>query len=492
MKRLAFVVCMLACAAQAQKGTFTTYTTTWNSLTRTYSVYVPPVLQPNPAMVMALHGADIVAQSSPPLTVCTANMGWDAIADANGFVLVCPISSYVSGGTNGGRFFWDSYGMDTYFPAPPDDSGLLRSLILLMQQPATSGGFGVDPTRTFVMGFSSGGMMTHRVCIENADVLAACAPVSGPLYVGSPAPTLGSPSRTVSIIELHGDTDPTLDYCGGPFSPVDGVTITVPSVDVDVNYWLAANGLTANSTPLCSAGAPSASVFKLDSKSASGQTEAQFVRELGYDHTYEPWTIASTWEFFSTHARSGFTMSANPPTVTVPSPGRSGSTTLTFTAQNGLTGSATLSPSACSNLPAESACSFSPSSVSFTSSVTTVPVTLTITTTGSSARSSLAIWLPGAPGSPRFPVGGVIVAGLSLFGARFNARRNAGRERRWRVIPAWLGLVMIASALACGGGSGAGGGGNPGTPAGNYAGVKVAVTINGITQSISNLNVNVQ
>jgi len=59
-----------------------------------------------------------------------------------------------------------------------------------------------------------------------------------------------------------------------------------------------------------------------------------------------------------------------------------------------------------------------------------------------------------------------------------------------------FGLAVIASALACGGGSGSGGGGggggNPGTPVGNYPGVTVSVTINGITQSINNLSVNVQ
>jgi len=60
--------------------------------------------------------------------------------------------------------------------------------------------------------------------------------------------------------------------------------------------------------------------------------------------------------------------------------------------------------------------------------------------------------------------------------------------------PALLGLAVIASAVACGGGSGGGGGGgeNPGTPVGNYPGLTVSVTINGITQSINNLSVNVQ
>ena len=302
MKRLALMLCVLGTVAAAQKGKFTTYTTTWNNLTRIYSVYVPPVLQKNPALVMVLHGAALNAESDPPLTVCTKTMGWDGLADANGFLLICPVGSFIPGSPTG-RFIWESYGTAMYFPAVPDDSGFLRSLVFAMEKPQASGGYAVDPERVFVMGFSSGGMMAHRMCIENADVLAACAPVSGSLYVGS-APVLPTPSRPVSIFELRGDADLTLGYCGGAFWPVpNDPKVAVPSVDVDVNYWLEKDGLPPNTTPLCTAGKPSPNVFHLDFKSADGLTELQFARELGYGHTYEAWTITSTWEFFSTHGR---------------------------------------------------------------------------------------------------------------------------------------------------------------------------------------------
>jgi hypothetical protein len=76
-----------------------------------------------------------------------------------------------------------------------------------------------------------------------------------------------------------------------------------PSVDVDMNYWLAADGLALNMAPLCTSGKPARNVFRLDSKSVDGRTEVQFVRESGLGHTYQAWTISSTWEFFSTHGR---------------------------------------------------------------------------------------------------------------------------------------------------------------------------------------------
>lgn len=302
MKRLALVLCVLVCAAQAQKGKFTTYTTTWNKLTRQYSVYVPPVLQAHPAMVMALHGTAIVQENNPPLTACTKNMAWDALADSNGFLLICPVATWKAIGT-AGQFFWESYGTDNYFPVNPDDSGFLRSLVVAMEKPTTSGGYGVDPNRVFVMGFSTGAFMSHRACVEMADLVAACSPVSGVLWVQDSSIVIPPPSRPVSIFELRGDEDTTIWYCGGLFWAFGEGHVPVPGVDVDVNYWLGADGLGPNTTPLCSNTNPAPNVFGVDFKSADGKTEVQFAREIGYDHTFKVTTISTVWEFFSNHGR---------------------------------------------------------------------------------------------------------------------------------------------------------------------------------------------
>jgi hypothetical protein len=183
-----------------------------------------------------------------------------------------------------------------------------------------------------------------------------------------------------------------------------------------------------------------------------------------------------------------FTMTANPVEVSIASPGQSGSTTLTFVAQYGLTGSAALSPSMCSNLPSKSSCSFSPTNVTFTSSTTSVPVTLTITTTAaSSAADSLrrlaSRQLAGFRGFGALGIGTCVV----LFGTR---------KRRWSAVAVFIVFAVIASQMGCGGGS------SqpvtpppttiPGTPTGTYTGVTVSVTIEGVTQTINNLTVNVQ
>ena len=182
-----------------------------------------------------------------------------------------------------------------------------------------------------------------------------------------------------------------------------------------------------------------------------------------------------------------FTITANQTVISVASPGQSGSTTLTFAAQNGFTGSATLSPTMCSNLPPKSSCSFNPATVTFASSTTSVPVTLTVTTTAPSSHASFANRLTPRPWPGSRQIAVVFVMGISVVLLDTRARRRS------RAIIALVALTVIVSALGCGGGgSGGGGSSNPGTPPGNYSGVTVTATISGVTQSLNTLSVSVQ
>jgi len=184
-----------------------------------------------------------------------------------------------------------------------------------------------------------------------------------------------------------------------------------------------------------------------------------------------------------------FTMTANPTEVSIASPGQSGSTTLTFVAQYGLTGSAPLAPWMCSNLPFKSSCSFSPTNVSFTSSTTTVPVTLTITTTAANSAANSLRRL-GSRRLSRFR-GFAALFGIGTCVVLFNTR-----QRRWSAVIALIVFAVIAAQMGCGSGSSQPvtppPATIPGTPPGDYSGVTVSVTINGISQTINNLTVNVQ
>ena len=179
-----------------------------------------------------------------------------------------------------------------------------------------------------------------------------------------------------------------------------------------------------------------------------------------------------------------FSVVASPASITVASPGQSGSTSLMFTAMNGLTGTFNLVPQ-CANLPSESTCAVSPASVTFSSAMTTATVMLTVSTRGPSS----------APGSRRFQPtnnrpGAIIVVGLlallSLLGLR---RGRRGIQIAFSVVT----LAALLTFVACGGGSGGGGGGvhDPGTPVGLDSAASVSFTIGTATHAVP-ISINVQ
>jgi Bacterial Ig-like domain (group 3) len=192
-----------------------------------------------------------------------------------------------------------------------------------------------------------------------------------------------------------------------------------------------------------------------------------------------------------------YAVTANPTTITIASPGQSGSTTLTFSAQNGLTGTGTLSPSMCSSLPPYSTCSFSPSTVIFTSSRTTVPVTLTIATTGAGSAASSERWFSPTNGRTLLETTAIFF-GICLLSSGLCRREG-------RAFVGFLALLAIATAVGCGGGntsggnggsgsnggSGGGGSGSNTTAPGTYNGLMLNVAVGGISQIVY-INVNVQ
>jgi poly(3-hydroxybutyrate) depolymerase len=54
--QLFLLLSALSATSFGLSGTYTTYATTWNNLSRQYAVYVPASLPANPSMVLFLHG----------------------------------------------------------------------------------------------------------------------------------------------------------------------------------------------------------------------------------------------------------------------------------------------------------------------------------------------------------------------------------------------------------------------------------------------------
>lgn len=282
-------------SAFSQGGTYTTYATTWNNLPRQYAVYVPATLPANPPMVFFLHGT-AANGAVPPYQMVPQ---WELMARQNQFVMVWPISTFEP---RASQWYWDAYDLDFSFTSPPDDSGFLRNLISTLTT-----AYAVNPKAVFVAGMSSGAMMTERVGVEISDLVAAIAPVSGPLYMKQITDcfTPLTPAAPISVLELHGDADPLLPYCGQSPKSLWGETgLTLASVDQTVNYWMQANACTNYvAQSLCANSAPAAGVNGQDATGCNGGVEVKFVREVGVGHAWLPTSFATVWQFFAAHQK---------------------------------------------------------------------------------------------------------------------------------------------------------------------------------------------
>jgi hypothetical protein len=175
---------------------------------------------------------------------------------------------------------------------------------------------------------------------------------------------------------------------------------------------------------------------------------AQYAADANY--------TASTSAPISVKVAPDFTVQFDAASISITSPGLSGTINLTVTGQTGYNETINLSATSCIGLPLGATCSFTPASI--TGSGTSK---LTIST----LAPHLVMAERGRSGSQTTVIRGIlglgfVLGGVFVFGA-------APRKRRWTA----MGLLVLASLLAsagCGGGGSSGGGGSPGTPLGSY------------------------
>jgi hypothetical protein len=165
-------------------------------------------------------------------------------------------------------------------------------------------------------------------------------------------------------------------------------------------------------------------------------------------------------------------------TVSIPSPGSSGSTTVGFFTSTGFTTAVSFTCS--SGLPTGAACAST--AVTGNGPTTIATATINVTTTApttqaqSSRRSSFLVAM----------LGGLPLAGIFLLAAP--------KRRRWTTVLGLMMLAMLMAVPACGGGGnkgGGGGGGSPGTPTGSYT-VTVTGTAGSLSQTIGSFTLTVQ
>jgi polyhydroxybutyrate depolymerase len=204
----------------------TTRTLTHDGLERSYVVYVPASVkrsQPVP-LVLVFHGGLGNAQTAIRMS------GFNAVADQNGFIVAYPNGTSRLGGDS--LLTWNGGTCCAYAQEKNvDDVGFVRALVAELHSLAT-----VDAKRVYATGMSNGGIMSHRLACEAADIFAAIAPVSGTLNF--PA---CHPSQPVSVIEFHGTADQHILYDGGA-GPKSLVGVDFASVQESIKFWTTTDG----------------------------------------------------------------------------------------------------------------------------------------------------------------------------------------------------------------------------------------------------------
>ncbi len=160
---------------------------------------VPPAydgVTPLPLM-MLLHGYG--ASSAIQDTYFRAS----ATARERGYYLILPEGTVDSSGSQ----FWNATPACCNFDGSTvDDVAYLTSLIDEAESVVP-----VDTTRVYLYGHSNGGFMTYRLACELSERITAAVSLAGGDYLSD---TTCTPTRGVSLLQVHGTADPTISYTG--------------------------------------------------------------------------------------------------------------------------------------------------------------------------------------------------------------------------------------------------------------------------------------
>ncbi len=148
------------------------------------------------------------------------------ILDQKGLLFAAPDGT-LEGSYPGSKRFWNATDAccDLGGKSGVDDVAYLSTVIADM-----SARYRVDPRRIFLLGYSNGGYMTHRLLCEHPEVIAAGASIAG---AGWKDHTRCKPSQAASLLEVHGDQDDVVKYQGGDF----GGKAAYPSAQEGVADW---------------------------------------------------------------------------------------------------------------------------------------------------------------------------------------------------------------------------------------------------------------
>ncbi len=206
-----------------------------------------------------------------------------AAAEQAGWLLVIP-EGYSPRSLLGQDYSWNAvHCCNPALARNVDDPGFVRHLI-----ESLSSEFNVDPTRIYAMGFSNGGMLTHRLASELSDLLAAAVVSEGTIggqAKNAPEPAqITPPSRPVPVMMYHGAKDRNVRPEGGLTGNLKNAGRYDMSLEESASFWADADGCDPEPE---TAGESWGTLFTFSGCDAGSEVVVLLMDELDHSWPYE-------------------------------------------------------------------------------------------------------------------------------------------------------------------------------------------------------------
>ena len=222
-----FFVTLSLFSVSLQAGGFQNESIKVGDQIRTYRLFVPSDL-PNPVpVVFVFHGTETPGHGIDSILKITR---FEEIGEMHHALVIFP-EAY-EGNWNDGR----QNNRAKSYRDGIDDIAFVDAMLAQIERD-----YHVDRTRIDAAGFSNGAIFCHYLAAHRSGVFAAIAPVGGPIAI--PYSAWFNPAFPVSLLEIHGTSDPIVPYRGGKITDDGGEVL---GVEATAELWAKTDGCQAD------------------------------------------------------------------------------------------------------------------------------------------------------------------------------------------------------------------------------------------------------